>query len=135
MLKEQNIAFEYPIKKASALTVESLLKTLLTDKDKGISDAEASKRSAKFGLNIYKSQKQKSIWQMVLEQFNSPIVYLLFLEAFASLYFKNNIEAITIFMVILINFNMKKIIYCFLICLFTFSGLFHLSMGSKLYVN
>lgn len=103
MLKEQNIAFEYPIKKASALTVESLLKTLLTDKDKGISDAEASKRSAKFGLNIYKSQKQKSIWQMMLEQFNSPIVYLLFLAAFASLYFKNNIEAITIFMVILIN--------------------------------
>ncbi|WP_017258808.1 cation-translocating P-type ATPase [Pedobacter arcticus] len=94
---------EYPIKDAYSLTAESLEKTLSTSKTEGISDAEALKRTKHFGLNSYKSQKQKSLWRMALEQFNSPIVYLLFVAAFASLYFKNNVEAITIFIVILIN--------------------------------
>lgn len=94
---------EYPVKTAYSSTVESLENALTTDKEKGISEAEASKRSTAFGLNSYKSQKQKTIWRMILEQFNSPIVYLLFAAAFASLYFKNNIEAVTIFIVILIN--------------------------------
>lgn len=95
--------FDYPIKSAYSLTVEALENTLATEKDKGISNAEALKRSNQFGLNSYKSQKQKSLWRMALEQFKSPIVYLLFLAAFASLYFENTIEAITIFIVILVN--------------------------------
>jgi Ca2+-transporting ATPase len=103
MLNENNMNVEYPVKKAHALTIDSLVKTLSTNKDEGISDAEALIRSRQFGLNIYKSQKQKSIWRMALAQFNSPIVYLLFAAAFASLYFKNIIEAITIFIVILVN--------------------------------
>jgi Ca2+-transporting ATPase len=73
-VKKKNIKFEYPIKEAYALTVESLVKTVSTEKNEGISDAEASKRSIQFGLNRYKSQKQKSIWRMAFEQFNSPIL-------------------------------------------------------------
>nr|MBC7612870.1 cation-transporting P-type ATPase [Pseudopedobacter sp.] len=95
--------FDYPVKSAYSLTVEALENTLSTDRDKGISNAEALKRSKQLGFNSYKSQKQKSLWRMALEQFNSPIVYLLFLAAFASLYFENTIEAITIFIVILVN--------------------------------
>ncbi|MFC5283481.1 cation-translocating P-type ATPase [Pedobacter alpinus] len=94
---------EYPIKNAYSLTAESLEKNLSTSQTEGVSDAEALKRGKHFGLNSYKSQKQKSLWRMVLEQFKSPIVYLLFVAAFASLYFKNNIEAVAIFIVILIN--------------------------------
>ncbi len=101
--RQKNMEIEYPIKEAYSLTIESLEKTLSTSQTEGISDAEASKRTEQFGLNSYKSQKQKSIWRMALEQFTSPIVYLLFAAALASLFFKNNIEAITIFIVILIN--------------------------------
>ncbi|UKT64745.1 cation-translocating P-type ATPase [Pedobacter mucosus] len=94
---------EYPIEAAYSLKVESLLNALLTNQQNGISGAEAGIRSKRFGLNIYKSQKQKSLWRMAFEQFNSPIVYLLFLASLASLYFKNPVEAIAIFIVILVN--------------------------------
>jgi len=85
------------------LSVSELLNAFETDGQQGISVNEASLRSVQFGLNINVSQKVKSIWQMFFEQFNSPIVYLLFVAAFASLYFKNSLEAIAIFIVILVN--------------------------------
>ncbi|MEO5909916.1 MAG: cation-transporting P-type ATPase [Pelobium sp.] len=103
MLKENTINIEYPVKAAYSLKLATLINTLSTDTNEGISHAEASKRSIKFGLNSYKSQKQKSLWKMALAQFNSPIVYLLFAAVFASLYFKNTIEAISILIVILVN--------------------------------
>ncbi|MFC3560584.1 cation-translocating P-type ATPase [Pedobacter jamesrossensis] len=94
---------EYPLKAAHSLEIESIVKNLLTDKQHGLSQREALMRSKRFGLNIYKSQKQKSLWRMAFEQFNSPIVYLLFLAGFASLYFNNKVEAVAIFIVILVN--------------------------------
>ncbi|RNL56039.1 cation-translocating P-type ATPase [Pedobacter jejuensis] len=94
---------EYPLKAAYSLKIESVVKNLSTERHEGLSKAEASKRSKRFGLNINKSQKQKSLWSMAFEQFNSPIVYLLLLTGFASLYFKNIVEAIAIYIVILVN--------------------------------
>ncbi len=94
---------EYPIKAAYGLKIESVVNKLSTDRHEGLSKTEASLRSKRFGLNVYKSQKQKSLSRMAFEQFNSPIVYLLFLAGFASLYFKNTVEAIAIFIVILVN--------------------------------
>ncbi|TCD23388.1 cation-transporting P-type ATPase [Pedobacter psychrodurus] len=85
------------------LSIGELLNAFETDGQQGISNKEASLRSVQFGLNINVSQKVKSIWQMFFEQFKSPIVYLLFVAAFASLYFKNSLEAIAIFIVILVN--------------------------------
>lgn len=94
---------EYPIIAAYGLKIESVVNNLSTDRHEGLSKTEASLRSKRFGMNVYKSQKQKSLSRMAFEQFNSPIVYLLFLAGFASLYFKNTVEAIAIFIVILVN--------------------------------
>jgi len=85
------------------LTLVDLFKKFETNGLQGISDTEASSRSDHYGLNINVSQKVKSVWKMFFEQFTSPIVYLLFVAGFASLYFKNTLEAIAIFVVILIN--------------------------------
>jgi Ca2+-transporting ATPase len=85
------------------LTLVDLFKKFETDGLQGISETEASSRSDRYGLNINVSQKVKSVWQMFFEQFTSPIIYLLFVAGFASLYFKNTLEAIAIFVVILIN--------------------------------
>jgi len=94
---------EYPLTAVYSLKIENLLSALSTDKHDGLSAAEALVRSKQFGLNIYKSQKRKNLFRMAFEQFNSPIVYLLFIAGFASLYFKNPVEAIAIFLVIFIN--------------------------------
>ncbi len=80
-----------------------LLKNADTNAETGLSSAETENRLKEFGPNSYQRQKQKSIWRMILQQFRSPIVYLLLAGAGVSLYFQDYIEAIAIMGVILIN--------------------------------
>lgn len=93
----------YPVDDAHTLSVEEVFQTLQTNSETGLSGAETEKRSKEFGPNSYQLQKQKSIWSMVLQQFQSPIVYLLIVGAGVSLYFQDYIEAIAIMGVVLIN--------------------------------
>ena len=93
----------YPIKNPHTVSVEEILHLFQTDIAAGLNKTEAEKRSDTFGLNVYKTQKIKPIWLMLLQQFNSPIVYLLVVGAAVSLYFQDFIEAIAIGVVILIN--------------------------------
>ena len=54
-------------------------------------------------MNVYEAQVQKSIWLILLQQFKSPIVYLLVFAILVSAYFQHFIEAIAIGVVILVN--------------------------------
>ncbi|HEY5825625.1 MAG TPA: cation-transporting P-type ATPase, partial [Cyclobacteriaceae bacterium] len=94
---------KYPIEDVHTLSVEEIIKSLETDPSKGIATAEAERRNKEFGLNKYESQKQKSIAVMLLQQFKSPIVYLLVVGAAVSFYFRDYVESIAIVAVILIN--------------------------------
>ena len=94
---------KYPIKNPYTLSVEEILHLSETDIVAGISKTEAEKRSKEFGLNVYQAQKPKPIWLMLIQQFNSPIVYLLVFGMAVSIYFKDYIEGIAIGVVILIN--------------------------------
>jgi Ca2+-transporting ATPase len=93
----------YPIDNPHALSVEDIFQSLQTNVNEGLSNAEAENRSKEFGLNTYRMQKQKSIWMMILQQFKSPIVYLLLAGAAVSVYFQDYMEAIAILVVILVN--------------------------------
>lgn len=90
---------EYP----HTLSVEEVIHSFETDALAGLSNAESTKRTEEFGLNTYHAQKQKSIWLMLLQQFMSPIVYLLVAGVTVSVYFKDYTEAIAIMAVILVN--------------------------------
>ena len=94
---------KYPIEAVHTLSVEKTITALETNAENGISPAEAEARTAKFGANIYAVQKQKSVWLILLLQFKSPIVYLLLFAMAVTLYFQNNIEAISIAVVIFVN--------------------------------
>lgn len=94
---------QYPIKNTPILSIEDTIKQFQTNINQGLSIHEANNRNKTFGLNIYESQPQKSVWLILLEQFKSPIVYLLAFGALVSLYFQNYIEAIAIAVVILVN--------------------------------
>lgn len=94
---------KYPIKNAHTLSAEEILHLFQTDVAAGISKTEAEKRSNQFGLNVYQTQKPKPIWLMLIQQFNSPIVYLLVFGMAVSVYFQDYIEGIAIGVVILIN--------------------------------
>ena len=68
---------KYPIENPHTLSIEEIFQTAQTDVNQGLSKSESDKRNKDFGLNIYEAQAQKSIWLILLEQFKSPIVYLL----------------------------------------------------------
>ncbi|MFM9948951.1 MAG: cation-translocating P-type ATPase [Saprospiraceae bacterium] len=93
----------YPIKDPHTLSVEGILDAFQTDANAGLSASEAAKRIKDFGPNIYQAQKQKSIWRMLLQQFISPIVYLLIVGAAVSFYFQDYMEAVAILVVIFLN--------------------------------
>lgn len=94
---------QYPIENPHSLSVEEILQILQTDVNQGLVVSEANQRNKEFGLNIYEAQAQKSVWRMLLEQFKSPIVYLLAFGALVSLYFQNYIESASIVVVLLVN--------------------------------
>jgi Ca2+-transporting ATPase len=94
---------KYPIDHPFSITIDEVIGLAQTDGNKGISEHEAARRRKAYGLNSYKTQKKKSLWLILLAQFNSPIVYLLFFGAAVSLYFKDRLETVAILAVIIIN--------------------------------
>lgn len=97
------MSIKYPLKDIHTLSVEETIASFQTDVVNGLTESEATKRAREFGSNSYQVQKQKSAWLILLQQFKSPIVYLLVFGSAVSLYFKDFIEAIAIAAVILIN--------------------------------
>ncbi len=93
----------YPVQDIYTRSAEEILQAFQTDAANGISTAEANKRTMEFGANVYKTQKQKSLWLMLLQQFKSPIVYLLVFGAAVSFFYRDFIEGFAIIAVILIN--------------------------------
>ncbi|MDB5060750.1 MAG: ATPase [Mucilaginibacter sp.] len=94
---------KYPLKNPYLLSVDEVESLVQTHSLKGISEHEAKKRSEVYGPNSYKTQKQKSLWLILLVQFKNPIVYLLIFGSAVSLYFEDVLEAIAIMIVIVIN--------------------------------
>lgn len=73
------------------------------DPDTGLSSAEAVSRLEANGRNVIAQEQEKSLWFVFLQQFKSPIVYLLLVAAGLSLGFKELLDFIAIISVILIN--------------------------------
>lgn len=86
-----------------ALSAEIVVKNLSVSTDKGLTESEARERQTVFGKNELKEVKRKSLFNVFLVQFKSPIVYLLLGAVIISVFFKDNTEAIAIFVVIIVN--------------------------------
>ena len=97
------MAIKYPIDDSHTISVEDISKSFQTDVQHGLSMQEANNRNLQFGLNSYEAQPQKSVWMIILEQFKSPIVYLLVFAICVSIFFQHYIEAIAIGVVIVVN--------------------------------
>ena len=77
------------IKNAQTISADDTAKLLDANLVNGLSENEVNKRIAKYGLNSFTQQKQKSIWLLLIEQFNSPIIFLLIAAAGFSFFFKD----------------------------------------------
>jgi P-type Ca2+ transporter type 2C len=75
----------------------------LKSSEKGLTNEEAKRRLEETGLNeISKKKKTPKIF-IFLRQFNSPLIYILFVAMVISFVFKHLIDAYVILAVVLIN--------------------------------
>jgi magnesium-transporting ATPase (P-type) len=76
---------------------------LNTNPDKGLSPFEAKHRLEKFGPNMVTMQKQMGPFKRFLLQFNQPLVYILLVAAFVTLFLREWVDSSVIFGVVIVN--------------------------------
>ncbi|HII72132.1 TPA: calcium-translocating P-type ATPase, SERCA-type [Candidatus Woesearchaeota archaeon] len=71
--------------------------------DKGISSEEAARRLQKYGRNELKEAPGESWWQMLIDQFNSPVIWILIGAVVVSVFIGEAIDAIVIAVILILN--------------------------------
>ena len=84
------------------LSVKKVLEILKTN-EQGLSDEEARKRIAKFGPNKILREKPIAKSKIFLNQFRSPLVYILFFAGIISLILGENTDSFIIFLALIVN--------------------------------
>lgn len=84
-------------------TASETVRSLGTDREKGLSRREAMERKAKYGANKLKEQEQKSVGQMILEQLNDPLILILVVAMAISLMLHEFGDAVIIVAVVVLN--------------------------------
>ena len=85
------------------LSEHDILAKYQVDREGGLTDEEARKRLRTYGYSTLKVQKHKGAIKLLLAQFNSPLIYLLFFCAMLSLVMFDNTDALIILGIIVIS--------------------------------
>jgi Ca2+-transporting ATPase len=85
------------------LETKEIEKTLRTDIRKGLNEKEAKFRQLEFGKNKLPEEKPLSRLAIFLEQFKSPLTYILLIAGFVVLFLKEFTDAIVIFGAVFLN--------------------------------
>lgn len=86
-----------------ALSIEDVATALGADIISGLTDAEASIRLERHGLNSLPETKGKPLVSIFLHQFRSPLIYLLLAAAGAALFLGEEQDATVILIVVFLN--------------------------------
>jgi Mg2+-importing ATPase len=84
------------------VSAADLLKALESVKE-GLTDIEAKKRLAIFGANLLKPQKRSDVLTLLISQFKSPIIIILFFATGLSFFLHDPVDAIIILSIVLIS--------------------------------
>lgn len=85
------------------LDSEEVVKILRTDIKKGLSEEEVKNRQAEFGLNKLLEEKSLSRLKIFLEQFRSPLIYILIIAGIITLTLGDFKDTIIIFGAVFLN--------------------------------
>jgi Mg2+-importing ATPase len=84
------------------VSAADLLKTLESVKE-GLTGTEAQKRLAIFGANLLKPQKRSDVLTLLVSQFKSPIIIILFFATGLSFFLHDPVDAIIILSIVIIS--------------------------------
>ncbi|NDA65352.1 MAG: cation-transporting P-type ATPase [Verrucomicrobia bacterium] len=85
------------------LQTEEAVELLRTNLQTGLSDAEAKRRLAEFGLNQITARPGMPAWKRFLLQFAQPLVYILIAAGAVTLWLGERVDASVIFGVVIVN--------------------------------
>ncbi len=94
---------EHTFKEAWSKEVEELFKEVEVDPENGQSRQKVDDMLKEFGPNKLAKMKQKSIWEIIVDQFKTPVVYLLAGAAALSFVMGDIPEGIAIVGVLIVN--------------------------------
>ncbi len=86
-----------------ALEANGVQQTLGVDSSTGLSEEEVHARREKYGSNTLPDAAKRSFWAVILSQFQSPLIYLLFLASIAAYFLGHAGDALVILCVVLLN--------------------------------
>ena len=79
-----------------------MLQQLQTTKE-GLTGAEARQRLARYGSNLLKPQKRSDVLTLLLAQFKSPIILILFFATGLSFFLHDPVDAFIILTIVLVS--------------------------------
>jgi len=94
---------KYNIGKPWAESTDDILCKLEVKNEKGLSSAEVKMRRNEYGRNKLNESETKSIWKILIDQFNSLIVIILLGAVVISFLFNQTIEGFAILAVVVVN--------------------------------
>ena len=84
-------------------SIEDVLKELIVDPSRGLSEEEATTRLEKYGNNKLLEKKKKSIFRMFIEQLQDWLIYILLVAVIITLFLGEFTDATIILLVITVN--------------------------------
>ncbi len=85
-----------------SISETEMLQKLETAKE-GLTSVEARQRLARFGANLLKPQKRSDVWALLLAQFKSPIILILFFATGLSFFLRDPVQALIILSIVLVS--------------------------------
>ena len=80
-----------------SLSIQEVTQITASDLENGLTTDEAVQRREKFGVNQLNLRTSKSPYQLFLQQFNQPLLYILLLAGIITLFLQDWIDAVVIF--------------------------------------
>lgn len=85
-----------------SISATEMLRNLHTAKE-GLSGDEARQRLARYGSNLLKPQKRSDVFTLLLAQFKSPLILILFFATGLSFFLHNPVDASIILTIVLVS--------------------------------
>jgi Mg2+-importing ATPase len=85
-----------------SISVTGMLQKL-NAKLEGLTSDEAQKRLALYGSNLLKPKKRKDVFTLLISQFKSPIILILFFATILSFFLHDKVDALIILVIVLVS--------------------------------
>ena len=85
-----------------SVSATEMLQQLETAKE-GLSSEEARQRLARYGSNLLKPQKRSDVFTLLLAQFKSPLILILFFATGLSFFLHDPVNALIILTIVLVS--------------------------------